>query len=73
MPGATEVYLRSRGRWERNAEAEGRGNRILKIAEKENKADNKFEYKIINFFFPRKISPELTTASPPLFAEEDWP
>ena len=25
------------------------------------------------FFPPRKISPELTTASPPLFAEEDWP
>ena len=25
------------------------------------------------FFFLRKISPELTTASPPLFAEEDWP
>ena len=21
----------------------------------------------------RKISPELTTANPPLFAEEDWP
>ena len=33
----------------------------------------------INLFFPyfflflRKISPELTTANPPLFAEEDWP
>ena len=25
------------------------------------------------FIFFRKISPELTTASPPLFAEEDWP
>ena len=25
------------------------------------------------FFFLRKISPELTTANPPLFAEEDWP
>ena len=25
------------------------------------------------FFFLRKISPELTTASPPLFAEEAWP
>ena len=25
------------------------------------------------FFFLRKISPELTAASPPLFAEEDWP
>ena len=24
-------------------------------------------------FFLRKISPELTTADPPLFAEEDWP
>ena len=24
-------------------------------------------------FSPRKISPELTTASPPLFAEEGWP
>ena len=27
-----------------------------------------------SFFFPlRKIRPELTTANPPLFAEEDWP
>ena len=25
------------------------------------------------FIFLRKISPELTTANPPLFAEEDWP
>ena len=25
------------------------------------------------FFFLRKISPELTAANPPLFAEEDWP
>ena len=25
------------------------------------------------FFFWRKISPELTAANPPLFAEEDWP
>ena len=25
------------------------------------------------YFFLRKISPELTTASPPLFAEEAWP
>ena len=24
-------------------------------------------------FFPRKISPELTTTGPPLFAEEAWP
>ena len=24
-------------------------------------------------FFFRKISPELTAANPPLFAEEDWP
>ena len=24
-------------------------------------------------FFLRKISPEPTAASPPLFAEEDWP
>ena len=24
-------------------------------------------------FFLRKFSPELTTANPPLFAEEDWP
>ena len=24
------------------------------------------------FFFLRKISPELTTANPPCFAEEDW-
>ena len=29
---------------------------------------------IYNFFFLRKISPELTSAAnPPLFAEEDWP
>ena len=35
----------------------------------------KLEYEIIRFafFFLRKISPELTTASPPLFAEEAWP
>ena len=26
-----------------------------------------------NSFFLRKISPELTAANPPLFAEEDWP
>ena len=26
-----------------------------------------------NFFFFRKISPELTTANLALFAEEDWP
>ena len=25
------------------------------------------------FIFLRKISPELTTTNPPLFAEEDWP
>ena len=25
------------------------------------------------FFFLRKISPELSAANPPLFAEEDWP
>ena len=25
------------------------------------------------FFFLRKISPELTSVNPPLFAEEDWP
>ena len=25
------------------------------------------------FFFSRKISPELTSANPPLFTEEDWP
>ena len=25
------------------------------------------------FVFLRKISPELTAANPPLFAEEDWP
>ena len=24
-------------------------------------------------FFPKKISPELTSANPPLFVEEDWP
>ena len=28
---------------------------------------------LVVFFFLRKISPELTTANPPLFAEEDWP
>ena len=28
---------------------------------------------ILIFVFLRKISPELTAASPPLFAEEDWP
>ena len=28
---------------------------------------------LILFLFLRKISPELTAASPPLFAEEDWP
>ena len=28
----------------------------------------------IYLFFPRKISPELTSAAnPPRFAEEDWP
>ena len=27
----------------------------------------------IYLFILRKISPELTTANPPLFAEEDWP
>ena len=26
-----------------------------------------------DFFFLRKISPELTSANPPLFSEEDWP
>ena len=30
-------------------------------------------HSISTFFFLRKISPELTTASPPLFAEEAWP
>ena len=25
------------------------------------------------FHFLKKISPELTAANPPLFAEEDWP
>ena len=29
--------------------------------------------RIWEIFFLRKISPELTTADPPLFAEEDWP
>ena len=28
---------------------------------------------MIYFFFLRKISPELTAANPPLFAEEDRP
>ena len=28
---------------------------------------------VLFLFFLRKISPELTTANPPLFAEEDWP
>ena len=32
-----------------------------------------FFLKSIFFFFLRKINPELTTADPPLFAEEDWP
>ena len=27
----------------------------------------------LSFFILRNISPELTTANPPLFAEEDWP
>ena len=26
-----------------------------------------------DLFFLMKINPELTTANPPLFAEEDWP
>ena len=25
------------------------------------------------FIFLRKMSPEITTGNPPLFAEEDWP
>ena len=29
--------------------------------------------RVFSFLFLRKISPELTTANPPLFAEEDWP
>ena len=28
---------------------------------------------ILELFFLRKISPELTAANPPLFAEEEWP
>ena len=32
-----------------------------------------FSYLKILFYFLRKISPELTTANPPLFAKEDWP
>ena len=27
----------------------------------------------LKYFILRKISPELTAANPPLFAEEDWP
>ena len=30
-------------------------------------------YFLSRFIFLRKVSPELTTANPPLFAEEDWP
>ena len=30
-------------------------------------------YIYICIFFLRRISPELTTANPPLFAEGDWP
>ena len=30
-------------------------------------------YLLIYFFFPRKISPELISANPPLLSEEDWP
>ena len=33
---------------------------------------NTYSILITNFFL-RKISPELTTATNPLFAEEDWP
>ena len=31
------------------------------------------EYFYYCYYFLRKISPELTTANPPLSAEEDWP
>ena len=38
------------------------------------KAFDKLQHPFILFiYFLRKISPELTTASPPLFAEEAWP
>ena len=33
----------------------------------------KFGLMFMLFVFLRKISPELTAANPPLFAEEDWP
>ena len=36
-------------------------------------AEPKKEKDFSSFFLLRKISPELTTANPPLFAEEDWP
>ena len=32
-----------------------------------------YKWLFFSFFFLRKISPELTSANPPLFAEEDWP
>ena len=32
-----------------------------------------FSFPSLIFFFFRKISPELTAANPPLFAEKDWP
>ena len=43
----------------------------------ESKSKRKFSvsamFCFVLFFFLRKITPELTAANPPLFAEEDWP
>ena len=36
-------------------------------------SDYKTRVETLFFFFLSKISPELTAANPPLFAEEDWP
>ena len=42
----------------------------MNYSSKKKKTKTKAEFA---FFFFRKIRPELTTANPPLFAEEDWP
>ena len=49
---------------------------ISKFPSHLNKFGKSFSFLFLNlnfFFFLRKISPELTTANPPLFAEDDWP
>ena len=46
------------------------------VSLKENQYGSSFYflfYFFISFFLLRKTSPELTIASPPLFAEEAWP